>query len=136
MQVYNPDAKEFVSFNSLNPLYSAADDKTLTINDISKEALLEEIRIMCGGVAGQTGGLRNVTVKDKDGKTTTYDCSGANKKIVLTIPSEPKELEEYMESVIKEAETNGVTIELNPAYGNGANKEVVKPAEETEEGGN
>ena len=84
-------------------------------------------------MASTTDGVNKITTKTETNGTTTkteYNCSGASNKIVLVIP-EDEGLKEKIESVIANANTKGVTIEVVPSYGKGANSTEVK----TEEGG-
>ena len=64
------------------------------------------------------------TIKTSD-NSDGYDCSGASNKIVLVIP-EDEGLKEKIEEIIATAQTNGVTIEVVPSFGNGASATVVK----------
>lgn len=123
VQLYNPDTNEFVMISSMNPLYSAKGEDSLTLDDLDDDALREAIERLCGKMDSTTNGLDSVTTKQKgsDGSTTreTYDCSGASNKIVLVIPEDPG-LKEKIEEIIASSNTRGVEIEIQTGYGNGA----------------
>lgn len=129
--LYNPDSKEFVMPRSWNPLSGEEDVSVDELNETVMQTYIEEL---CGTINSNEFGS-NVTVKKEnaDGSTTKEDvnCSGATKKIIITIP-EDEGLKEKIEAVIAKSDTDGVTIELVPNYGNGAKQTIV---ENTDEGG-
>ena len=121
--LYSEDKNEFIMISSMNPLYSPGDEDPKTLEDLSPEALREAIERLCGKMKSTTDGLTEVEVKaEKDGqaKNEKKNCGGASNKIILVIP-EDEGLKERIEEAIKEANTRGVTIEVVPSYGNGAN---------------
>lgn len=133
VQLYNKDKNEFVMISSMNPLWSAQGEDPKTLADLDDVALKDSIERLCGKMASTTDGVNKVTTKTESNGTTTKtenNCSGASNKIVLVIP-EDEGLKERIESVIANANTMGVTIEVVPSYGKGANSTEVK----TEEGG-
>ena len=122
VQLYDPDAKEFVMISSMNPLWSAKGEDPKTLADLDDDALREQIERLCGKMKSTTDGVTTIKTSDNsDG----YDCSGASNKIVLVIP-EDEGLKEKIEEIIATAQTNGVTIEVVPSFGNGASATVVK----------
>lgn len=124
VQMYDPDKKEFVMISSMNPLYSGEGEDVKKVEDLSAEAIKMSIERLCGKIKSTTDGLKTVETKTtKDGTTTKTpnDCTNASNKIVLVIP-EDAGLKEKMEEIIKQSDTNGVTIELVQSYGNGASK--------------
>lgn len=131
VQLYNSEKNEFVMISSMNPLWSGEDQDTLTLEDLDDVALQNNIERLCGKIKSTTDGVNKVTTKaEKDGTTTKSekDCSGATNKIVLVIP-EDDGLKEKIESIIANSNTNGVTIEVVPSYGNGAKTTVEKNIE-------
>lgn len=135
VQLYNEQEKEFVAIYSMNPLYSPEGDETKTLDDINKDVIKEQIEYICGSMVSTTEGKTRVQVKTtkKDGSTEKkeYDCANASNKIVLVIPQD-EGLDDLIESIIKESECRGVTIEIQKAYGNGARTTVVENSETTE----
>lgn len=133
VQVYSETNNEFVGFTSMNPLYSAPGDRTLTLDDLNDTALRDQIKQMCAGVSAQTERLDEVTVKKKgaNGQMTksTYDCSDAKTRVIITIP-EDDGLKERMESIVAGMDTYGVVIEFNASYGKGAQTSVVSQEDE------
>ncbi len=132
VQLYNKDKNEFVMISSMNPLWSAQGEDPKMLADLDDVALKNNIERLCGKMTSTTAGVDNITTKtEKDGTVTKNEnkCSGASNKIVLVIP-EDEGLKDKIESIIASANTKGVTIEVVPSYGNGANSTVVK-----EEGG-
>lgn len=122
VQLYNKAKNEFVMIASMNPLYSAPDAETLTVSDIDEAAVKEGIERLCGKIASTTDGRTEIkTKKQADGKTNTHDCTKASKKIILVIP-EDEGLVGEVQAIINGVNTRGVTIELVPDYGKGANK--------------
>lgn len=131
VQLYNSQTNEFVMISSMNPLWSADGEDSKTLADLDDVALQDSIERLCGKMKSTTDGLNKVTTKTENNGTTQKTentCSGATNKIVLVIP-EDKGLKEKIESVIANSNTNGVTIEVVPSYGNGANSTAV-PEEE------
>lgn len=128
VQLYKPATNEFVMISSMNPLYSPAGEAPLTLDDLDADALKESIERICGKMKSTTDLVTTVTTKsEKDGQTTksTNNCSGASNKIVLVIP-EDEGLKEKIDEAISTANKRGVTIEVVPSYGNGANQSVMK----------
>jgi len=128
VQVYNASTNEFVMISSMNPLWSAEGEETMTLDDLDDVVLIKNMEALCGKIKSTTDGLNEVTTKTKvDGTTikTENDCSDAANRIVLVIP-EDEGLKEKIEAIIAEANTNGVIIELVSNYGNGANETVEK----------
>jgi len=120
--LYNSETNEFVMISSMNPLWSAEGEEPKTLADLDDEALQKSIEQLCGKMKSTTDGLDKVTTKKENNGTTTKtekNCSGASNKIVLVIP-EDQGLKEKIEKIISNSNTNGVTIEVIPSYGNGA----------------
>lgn len=135
VQLYNSEKNEFVMISSMNPLYSAEGEETKTLDDLDDVALKNAIEQLCGKINSTTDPLTEVTTKsEKDGQTTkkTNECAGATNKIVLVIP-EDAGLKEKIESIIAEANTKGVVIEIVPSYGNGSSSTAVASTEEKSE---
>ncbi len=133
VQLYSSEKNEFVMISSMNPLWSAEGEEPLTLADLDDVALTNSIERLCGKMKSTTDGVNKVTTKTTTNGTTTKtenECSSASNKIVLVIP-EDEGLKEKIESIIANANTNGVTIEVVPSFGKGANSSV----EKTEEGG-
>lgn len=128
--LYNPDTKEFVMPRSWNPL---SGEENVSVDELNETVMKNYIEDLCGTINSNEFGS-SVTVKKEgtDGSTTkeSVDCAGASKKIIITIP-EDEGLKEKIEAVIAKSDTDGVTIELVPNYGNGAKQSVVT----NEEGG-
>lgn len=127
VQLYSAEANEFVMISSMNPLWTAEGEEPLTLADLDDDALKESIERLCGKMKSTTDGKTSVTTKTEKNGTTSKkenDCSGASNKIVLVIP-EDEGLKEKIESIIANANTNGVTIEVVPSYGNGASSTAV-----------
>ncbi|MCR5477247.1 MAG: hypothetical protein K6E92_06475 [Lachnospiraceae bacterium] len=123
VQLYDPNNNEFVALFSMNPLWNEDPEHPITLDDLNEDALRMQIERLCGDISSTTDGEKKVYTRttDENGQNTTheYNCEGAKNKIVLTIPEDPG-LREKMEEIIAAANTNGVTIELNCAYGCGA----------------
>lgn len=133
VQLYNKDKNEFVMISSMNPLWSAQGDDPITLEDLDDEALKDSIERLCGKMTSTTSGVNKITTKKESNGTTTKtenNCSGASNKIILVIPQD-EGLKEKVESIIADANTKGVTIEVVPSYGNGANSTEIN----AEEGG-
>lgn len=131
VQLYNHEKNEFVMISSMNPLWSGDGQDTLTLKDLDDVALQNNIEMLCGKIKSTTDGVNKVTTKiEKDGTTTKSenDCSGATNKVILVIP-EDEGLKDKIESIIANANTNGVTIEVVPSYGNGAKATAEKSTE-------
>lgn len=133
IELYNPDKNEFLAIRSMNPLYSGEGEDALTLDDISDEAIREQIERLCGSVSASAGSHKTVTTKKQlsNGNTEKKEvnCEGASCKIVLVVP-EDEGLKEKIESIIASSNTNGVTIEVVADYGKGARQTAVKPAAE------
>ena len=124
VQLYSETQNEFVMIASMNPLYSAEDEPTLSVADVDKATVIEAIERLCGKMKSTTDGKTIVKTKiESNGTTTKKDnnCANAYNKIVLVIP-EDEGLKALIEAAISEAETNGVTFEVIASYGKGANK--------------
>ncbi|HJA80209.1 MAG TPA: hypothetical protein H9776_00310 [Candidatus Mediterraneibacter intestinipullorum] len=122
VQLYNKDKNEFVMISSMNPLWSAEGEPTLTLADLDDQAIRNSIERLCGKMNSTTDGLTSVTTKTETNGTTSKkenNCTGASNKIVLVVP-EDAGLKEKIESIIADANTNGVTIEVVASFGNGA----------------
>ncbi len=134
IQAYDPDSNEFAMVRSMNPLYSAEGERTMTLDDINDDVLREQIEIYCAGTAGTVSSLDKIKVKNppanapKDG----YDCSGATAKVVLVIP-EDEGLEDKIKKIAAGADTKGVTVEIVKRYGNGA-RTTEAPADDGQKG--
>lgn len=116
--LYRPDSKVFVMPRSWNPF---SDGEISTVDELNETVMRSYIEHLCGTMNSNEFG-NSVTVKKEQGGTKSkveVDCSGASKKIIITIP-EDKGLKEKIEAVIAKSDTDGVIIELIPNYGNGA----------------
>lgn len=125
--LYHKDNKEFVMPCSWNPL---SGQENVKVEELNEKVMQDYIEELCGTI--NRFGKKVTIKKDKsDGSTEKeeVECSGAKKKIIITIP-EDDGLKEKIESVIAKSDTDGVTIELIQNYGNGAKQTLV-----TEEGG-
>ena len=132
--LYSPTENQFVSIFSMNPMYSPEGEDTVTLNDLSQTAMANQITEWCGAINSSTSGKETVTTQQfVDGKKQKVEenCKDATKKIVLVIPEDPG-LKEKVEAAIKEANTNGVTIEVVPSYGNGARTSTTQANNTTE----
>lgn len=129
VHVYSSEQNEFVAFHSMNPLYSKEGDDTLTLDDISDVAIKRTVEELCAGINDSTRNLNKVKTKKtaSDGTVTKaeYDCENNKQKIVLVIP-EDEGLSAKIQSIVDTCNTRGVTVEVYPAYGNGARTTVVK----------
>lgn len=124
VQLYNPTKNEFVMIASMNPLYSPADEETIEVEDINKDAVKESLERLCGKINSTTDGRDTVNTKiEENGNTTKKEnsCINASNKIVLVIP-EDDGLQELFQEIINEMDTKGVTFELITSYGSGKNK--------------
>lgn len=127
--LYNPDSKEFVMPRSWNPL---SGDENVSVDELNETVMKNYIEELCGTINSNEFGSTVTVKKEKaDGSTekADVDCGDATKKIIITIP-EDEGLKEKIEAVIAKSDTDGVSIELVPNYGNGAKQTKV-----TEEGG-
>lgn len=135
VQMYSKEKNEFLMISSMNPLYSGQDEETKSLDDIDEQAIIKSIELLCGKMKSTTDGLTEVTTKNQiDGTTTktVNNCTGATNKIILVIP-EDEGLKAKIEAIIAKANTQGVTIEVVPSYGNGANKSsTMKPGDKGE----
>ena len=132
VQLYNSEKNEFVMISSMNPLWSEDPDKPLTVADLDEAALQESIEWLCGKMKSTTDGINKVTTKQEwDGVTSKQenDCTNAANKIILVIP-EDEGLKEKIESIIENANTRGIAIEVIPAYGNSTGSEEGASSEE------
>ncbi len=125
VQMYDPDKNEFVMITSMNPLWSGEGEETKRVEDLDTEAIKKQLEQLCGKMDSTTDGLTTIETKTttEDGTVTRKEnnCTNANNKIVLVIP-EDNGLKEKMEAILAEANTRGITIELQTGYGNGANR--------------
>lgn len=125
VQLYNSSTNEFAMISSMNPLYSSSEEEPLTLDDLDDEALKLQIERLCAKMKSTTDGVDSITTKrtDKNGQVikTDNNCAGATNRIILIIP-EDSGLKEKIESIISEANTSGVTIEVNASFGTGVNK--------------
>lgn len=131
VHLYNPTENEFVTISSMNPLYTPEGEEPMTVEQLDKEDIKSSIETLCGKMRSVTEGETKVTTKvEQDGSKIKkeYNCTNAKNKVVLTIPEDPG-LKEYLESVIAECDTSGVTIELVASYGNGSSKTTIEPSE-------
>ena len=131
VQLYNSETNEFIMISSMNPLWSAEGEPAKTLANLDDNALRESIERICGKMKSTTDGLTTVTTKTESNGSTTksdHNCSGASNKIVLVIP-EDEGLREKIESIIANANTQGVTIEVVPSYGKGASSSVASGEE-------
>lgn len=132
VHVFKSDPKEFIAIHSMNPLYSAEGEDTLTLDDISEVAIKEQIEHLCAGIDDSTKNLKTVQTKTiaSDGTVTKkeYDCENSARKIVLVIPQD-EGLDTKLQSIIDSCNTRGIEIELYPRYGNGARTTTVVPDE-------
>ena len=137
VHVYNSETNEFAAFYSMNPLYSAEGEKTLTLNDISDAAIKEQIEHLCAGIDDSTKNMKIIETKTTgtDGTVTknSYNCANSKQKIVLAIP-EDDGLAERMQAIVDSCNKRGVTVELVSSYGKGARTSEVTPSKEGEEG--
>ncbi|MBE6961235.1 MAG: hypothetical protein E7445_02130 [Ruminococcaceae bacterium] len=132
VQLYNTTTNEFVMIASMNPLWSSEDEPARTLADLDDVALTTNIERLCGKANSTTEGLSRVKTKTEVNGTATkaeHECAGAATKIILVIP-EDDGLKEKIESIIANAKTNGVTIEVVPSYGRGARSTLVANGEE------
>lgn len=132
VQLYNPEKNEFVMISSMNPLWSENPDNPMTVADLDEAALQESIEWLCGKMKSTTDGINKVTTKQElDGMTSKQenDCTNAANKIILVIP-EDEGLKEKIESIIENANTRGIAIEVIPAYGNSTGSEEGTSSEE------
>lgn len=131
VHMYNPTENEFVTISSMNPLYTAEGEEPMTVGMLNKDEIKKNIETLCGKMWSVTEGETKVTTKvEQSGSKVKkeHNCANAKNKVVLVIPEDPG-LKEYMDEVIKECNTRGVTIELVSSYGNGASKSEATPAE-------
>lgn len=122
--LYHPDNKEFVMPRSWNPL---GGQENIKVDELNEKIMQDYIEELCGTINSNEFGSTVTVKKEKaDGSTEKQDvsCSGAKKKIIITIP-EDEGLKEKIESVIAKSDTDGVTIELVQNYGNGAKQTLV-----------
>ena len=122
VQMYHPEKNEFVTISSMNPLWSAEGETPLTVDSLDDAVLQESIERLCAQMEGTTSSATQVTVKTEENgetKKTEHNCSGASNKIILVIPQDAG-LQEKLQSILDNANTHGVTVELNSSYGNGA----------------
>lgn len=127
--LFHPDTKEFVMPRSWNPF---SGEENVSVDNLNEKVMKNYIESLCGTINSNEFDKTVVVKKEKTDGTSQKEevnCSGAAKKIILTIP-EDEGLKEKIEAVIKKSDTDGVTIELNPNYGNGAKQSEVKGEEE------
>lgn len=131
--LYNTDTKEFVMPRSWNP-FSGEED--VSVDELNETVMKNYIEKLCGTMNSNSFG-KSITIKkenaDGSSKKESVDCSGASKKIIITIP-EDKGLKEKIEAVIARSDTDGVKIELVSNYGNGAKQSVIEKEEGGKEG--
>ncbi len=137
IHMYSSEKNEFVGIHSMNPLYSAEGEETLTLNDINEDVIKQQIEYLCAGISDTSGSLGTIQTKvtSSDGSTTknSYECKNASSKIILVIP-EDEGLSDKIQGIIDLANTRGVTVELQTGYGYGARTTVVtQDGEDTEE---
>ncbi len=132
VHVFNSEKNEFIVIHSMNPLYNAKGEETLTLDDISDVAIKEQVEHLCAGINDSAKKLKTVETKKMgtDGTVTKteYNCENNTQKIVLVIP-EDEGLKDKLQSIIDTCNNRGVTIELSPGYGNGARTTMIVPAE-------
>lgn len=139
VQLYNAEKNEFVMISSMNPLWSGDGEDTKTLDDLSDVALQNYIETLCSKALSTTQNVDTITTKSTGSDGTTkkeeHDCSGASTKIVLVIP-EDQGLKEKIEEIIAQSDTRGVTIEVEPSYGNGAKTTTIYNSESNTESDN
>lgn len=122
--LYNPNSNEFVMPRSWNPL---SGPENTGVDELNDKVLKQYIESLCGTINSNEFGSSVTVKRDKpDGSTekTKENCGGAKKRIIITIP-EDEGLKEKLEAAIAMSDTDGVTIELVPNYGNGAKQTLV-----------
>lgn len=137
IHMYNHEKNEFAAIHSMNPLYSAEGEKTLTLDDINEKVIRNQIESLCAGISDTAKSLDTIQTKvtRSDGSTeeTKYECKNASSKIILVIPND-EGLKDKIQAIVDSANKRGVTVELQTAYGNGARTtEVTADKEDTEE---
>ena len=129
VQMFNKDDNEFAMISSMNPLWSAEGEPTKTLDDLDDDAIRDSLERLCGKMKSTTDGMSKVKVKVKksDGTTSVedYNCTNAHNKIYLVIP-EDEGLKERIESVMQDADTRGVEIEIIQNFGKGARESKVE----------
>lgn len=118
-QVFNADKNEFIGINSMNPLYSGEGEDTLTLADISDTAIQSQIEYLCAGLNEQTKKLKEIEVKDNNGNKESVSCEDASHRLVIVVPQDSG-LKERIQAIADSAEKNGVIVEIQASYGNGA----------------
>lgn len=120
---YSKDKNQFVRFTSMNPLYSS-NGKAVTVENMDKDAVKKTIENLCGKMDSTTRDSKTVITKHDNKGTEVKEksnCANAKNKLIITIP-EDKGLREAIETIVAEANTRNVEIELVSRFGNGANK--------------
>lgn len=134
VHAYNSETNEFLVINTMNPLYSAPGEPTLTLDDISEQAIRETIEHLCAGISDTAKNMKTVETKKTlpNGKvvTNSYSCTGNKQRLVLVIP-EDEGLDGKLLAIINSCDKRGVTVELHQGYGLGARTSTVT----SEEGG-
>lgn len=130
VHAYNSEDNEFLAIHSMNPLYSSSGEPTKTLNDISEQAIKEQVEHWCTGLNDSTEKLDTIQTRTTDSsgssKKNTYECDNSTKKLVIVIPQD-EGLQDKLQSIIDECNTHGVEVELVPSYGNGAQTTMVAP---------
>lgn len=135
IHVYNGSTNQFAVIHSMNPLYSAEGEKTVTLDDLNATVIANELEHMCAGISSTVNSLDTIKTKTPsrsgDVSYTEYKCDNATAKVILVVPQD-EGLKEYIEGIAAGVKTNGVIIEVQASYGNGANTSEAT----TNEGGN
>ena len=113
VQLYNDSLAEFIMISSMNPLYGLS-----SVDEIDEAAIKSSIERLSGKIRSTTESLNSV--KCESG--STYQCQGANNKVVLVIP-EDEGLKEKIQQIIDSTNTKGVEFEIITSYGSGINNE-------------
>lgn len=132
VQLYNPEENEFIMIASMNPLWSKEGEPAMTLDDLSDEAIRNNLERLANKMKSTTEPLNEVNVRTEDGsggsQTEVVACGGAKNKIVLVVPTD-EGLKERIDEVLASANTNGVEIEVVASFGRGARTTEVPPAE-------
>jgi len=129
VQLYDSGENQFISIYGLNPIYVQDGHQPQDISQLTDNTLKEKIEQMCANQKSTTDGMTSIKTKKKN--TTggwnkqTHDCTGASDKIILVVP-EDDGVKDRIESIVQQANTRGVQVEVVASFGKATPREEVQ----------
>lgn len=115
-QVYNPETNTFVVISSSNPLYGELSLEVLELDD-TKKSVKDQIEKLTAGIKSSCENLETVVTKSSGSEKKTYNSAKDKKYVLDLVVPQDEGVKEFYEAIIKECNTNGVTVNLTQSYG-------------------